>query len=58
MDYAGGIIKMKQLDIKKEQGDRLKKHLIRELEIDKSILTFRYKKTREDIDKKIGELNK
>ena len=49
---------MKQLDIQKEQGDRLKKHLIRELEIDKSILTLRYKKAIEDIDKKIEVLKK
>jgi len=47
---------MKQIDIKKEQEDRLNKHLIRELEIEKTIITTRFKKQIDDIDKKIKTL--
>ena len=49
---------MKQEEIKKHQQDRLKEHLIKELEIDKDLLLANTKIKCKEIDRKIMELKK
>lgn len=49
---------MKQIEIQKQQKDRLKEHMIRELEIDKNLIIARHKMKLKEIDNKIKELKR